>query len=63
MVEVREVRKEATQAAEDIAQAAAIAADVALIVTSWTVFGTIGLGIAAVAESQAISVLIPSILM
>lgn len=40
---------EATQAAEDIAQAAAIAANVALVAASWTLFGAIGLGIAAIA--------------
>lgn len=40
---------EATQAAEDIAQAAAIAANVALVAASWTVFGAIGLGITAIA--------------
>lgn len=46
---------EAAQAAEDILEAAAIAADVALVAASWTIFGAIGLGIAAIAAEAAAS--------
>jgi len=44
---------EAAQAAEDILQAASVAAQIALVAVSWTVFGTIGLGIAALAAEIA----------
>jgi len=44
---------EAVQAAEDIAYATAIAAEVALAATSWTVVGAIGLGITTIATEAA----------
>jgi|688.fasta_scaffold170074_1 hypothetical protein len=44
---------EAAQAAEDILRAASAAAQIALVAVSWTVFGAIGLGVAALAAEVA----------
>lgn len=44
---------EAAQAAEDILQAASVAAQIALVAVSWTVFGAIGLGVVALATEVA----------